>query len=174
VPGADDIADDAEVLGRDGARQVAETRSVVVAQPLLCWLALLLIRIAENQANDTWRNLRDELERMHLGTFTGSAGTSQQRTELTPRQREILHALAVAQPPLFLHLQAPEPTRAQATRPNPLTGNHPWIHVEHLFANPKHLLTARFWCLSRHMSCGTRVIRLHRQPIVPWQRARRR
>ena len=31
------------------------------AHVLLCWLALLLIRIAENQTADTWRNLRDEL-----------------------------------------------------------------------------------------------------------------
>jgi DDE family transposase len=83
------------------------------AHVLLCWLALLLIRIAENQASDTWRNLRDELERMHVGTFTGPAGTSQQRTELTTRQREILHVLGIAQPPLFLHLRAPEPARAR-------------------------------------------------------------
>ena len=30
----------------------------------LCWLALLLIRVAENAASDTWRNLRHELDRM--------------------------------------------------------------------------------------------------------------
>ena len=83
------------------------------AHVLLCWLALLLIRIAENQTGDTWRNLRDELQRMHLGTFAGTAGTSQQRTELTAGQRDILRALGVAQPPLFLHLDAPEPTPAQ-------------------------------------------------------------
>ena len=39
------------------------------AHVLLCWLALLLIRIAENQTAGTWRNLRDELQRMQLGTF---------------------------------------------------------------------------------------------------------
>jgi hypothetical protein len=83
------------------------------AHVLLCWLALLLIRIAENQTADTWRNLRDELQRMHLGTFAGPAGTSQQRTELTARQRDILHALNIAQPPLFLHLDAPEPPAGQ-------------------------------------------------------------
>src|SRR5450631_638109 len=83
------------------------------AHVLLCWLALLLIRIAENQANNTWRNLRDELQRMHIGTFAGPAGTSHQRTELTAGQRDILRALGVAEPPLFLHLHAPEPTRAQ-------------------------------------------------------------
>jgi hypothetical protein len=83
------------------------------AHVLLCWLALLLIRIAENQAADTWRNLRDELQRMHLGTFTGPAGSSRQRTELTAGQRDILHALSVAQPPLFLDLQAPAPAAAR-------------------------------------------------------------
>jgi transposase len=76
------------------------------AHVLLCWLGLLLIRIAENRTGDTWRNLRDELQRLHLGTFTGPAGTSQQRTELTPRQREILNALEIPKPPRFLELNA--------------------------------------------------------------------
>jgi hypothetical protein len=82
------------------------------AHVLLCWLALLLIRIAENQAGQTWCNLRDELQRMHLGTFTGPAGTSRQRTELTAGQKDILRALNVAQPPLFLDLQASQRTHA--------------------------------------------------------------
>jgi hypothetical protein len=83
------------------------------AHVLLCWLALLLIRIAENQAGQTWCNLRDELQRMHLGTFTGPAGTSRQRTELTAGQKDILRALNVAQPPLFLDLQASQRTHAR-------------------------------------------------------------
>jgi hypothetical protein len=86
---------------------VHRTGDRIRAHVLLCWLALLLIRIAENQTADTWRNLRDELQRMHLGTFTGPAGTSQQRTELTARQRDILHALNVAEPPPFLHPDTP-------------------------------------------------------------------
>jgi IS4 transposase len=79
------------------------------AHVLLCWLALLLVRIAENATGDTWRNLRNELERMHLGTFTGPAGTNRQRTELTPGQRSILRALELPQPPRFLHLQPADP-----------------------------------------------------------------
>jgi Transposase DDE domain len=74
------------------------------AHVLLCWLALLLVRIAENATGDTWRNLRNELERMHLGIFAGPAGTSRQRTELTPGQRSILRALELSEPPRFLHL----------------------------------------------------------------------
>ena len=76
------------------------------AHVLLCWLALLLIRIAEHETGDTWRNLRGELERLHLGTFQGPAGTSRQRTELTARQRTILRELQLPEPRLFTHLAA--------------------------------------------------------------------
>ena len=41
----------------------------------LCWLALLLIRVAENTTGDTWRNLRHELDPMHLATLATPAGT---------------------------------------------------------------------------------------------------
>ncbi|MCA1784074.1 MAG: hypothetical protein ABR616_18185 [Dermatophilaceae bacterium] len=34
----------------------------------LCWLALLLTRVVENATGDTWRNIRHELDRMHLVT----------------------------------------------------------------------------------------------------------
>ena len=76
------------------------------AHVLLCWLSLLLIRIAETQTAQTWRNLRDELQRLHLGTFAGPAGTSRQRTELTNHQQQILRQLGVDAPPLFLELAA--------------------------------------------------------------------
>ena len=46
---------------------------------------------------------------MHLGTFHGPAGTVRRRTELTARQRDILRALNVGEPPLFLTLAAPAP-----------------------------------------------------------------
>ena len=67
----------------------------------LCWLALLLLRIAETQADDTWRNLRNELDRLHLVTLATNEGTVAQRTELTPAQRRILHALELPEPPRF-------------------------------------------------------------------------
>ena len=34
------------------------------AHVLLCWLSLLLIRLAEQATGDTWRNLRFELEKL--------------------------------------------------------------------------------------------------------------
>jgi len=73
----------------------------IEAHVQLCWLALLLLRVAETQAGDTWRNLRNELDRMHLVTLATSAGTVSQRTELTHRQRQILSALELPEPARF-------------------------------------------------------------------------
>ena len=73
----------------------------IEAHVQLCWLALLLLRIAETEAADTWRNIRNELDRMHLVTLKTSAGTVSQRTELTHRQRQILGALDLPEPARF-------------------------------------------------------------------------
>jgi hypothetical protein len=75
------------------------------AHVLLCWLALLLIRIAETTCEDTWLNLREELERIHVGTFTGPAGTFRQRTETSPAQRAILAKLGVTEPKRIITLE---------------------------------------------------------------------
>ena len=67
----------------------------------LQWLALLLLRVAETTIGDTWRNIRNELERLHLVTLATSEGRVAQRSELTPTQRAILTALDLPQPPRF-------------------------------------------------------------------------
>ena len=77
---------------------------------LLCWLSLLLIRICENATGDTWRNLRNQLDRVHVGTFAGPAGACRRRTDLLPRHREILRALEIPEPPLFVQLTVPAKT----------------------------------------------------------------
>jgi hypothetical protein len=75
----------------------------------LCWLALLLARVAEVAAHDTWRNLRNELERLHLVTMATSEGSVSQRSELTPSGRSILAALQIPEPPRFFDFTpAPE------------------------------------------------------------------
>jgi transposase len=82
----------------------------------LCWLALLLLRIAEVEVGDTWRNIRNELDRMNLVTLATSHGTIAQRTELTPSQRHTLHALKLPEPPRFYDF-APAPAPAPAAAP---------------------------------------------------------
>jgi len=86
----------------------------IQAHVQICWLALLLLRIAETQAGDTWRNLRNELDRLHLVTLATNDGTIAQRTELTNRQRTILKALELPEPPRFHDFTVTAPTDAPA------------------------------------------------------------
>jgi hypothetical protein len=79
------------------------------AHVLLCWLALLLIRIAETTCDNTWLNLREELQRIHVGTFTGPAGTFRQRTQTSPAQRAILAKLGIAEPKRIITLEPGTP-----------------------------------------------------------------
>ncbi len=72
------------------------------AHIILCWLALLLIRIAETTTGQTWPAMRRELDRIHLGTFTGPAGAFRQRTEITKPARDLLARLGI-EPPRQIH-----------------------------------------------------------------------
>jgi hypothetical protein len=70
----------------------------ISAHVLLCWLALLLIRVAENATGTTWPRLRTELQRLHAVTYTGPAGTFRQSTDLTKPPRDIYTALGLTPP----------------------------------------------------------------------------
>jgi hypothetical protein len=76
------------------------------AHVLLCWLALLLIRIAETTTGDTWHNIRRHLDRLHIGTFTGPTGVLRQTTTLTKAQRDLLATLDLAAPKRIVELTA--------------------------------------------------------------------
>ena len=75
------------------------------AHVLLCWLGLLLIRVAETKMQDSWRNIRQTLERMHLGEFVGPEGRVLQRTETTPPQQHIFKALGIKEPPQIIAVE---------------------------------------------------------------------
>ena len=45
-----------------------------------------------------------ELDRIHVGTFTGPDGTFRQRTEITKAQRDILRTLKIDVPPRIYQL----------------------------------------------------------------------
>ena len=74
------------------------------AHVLLCWLALLLIRVAERRTGMTWRRIAIELGRIHTVTLKGSAGTVAQTTPLTDVQRGIVDACGITPPPRVTHL----------------------------------------------------------------------
>ncbi|WP_344253761.1 IS1634 family transposase [Pseudonocardia hydrocarbonoxydans] len=69
------------------------------AHVLLCWLALLLIRVAERRTGQTWRQINRELGRLHAITLSGPAGTVVQTTEPTTAQLGILRACGLTPPP---------------------------------------------------------------------------
>lgn len=69
------------------------------AHVLLCWLALLLTRVAERRTSMTWRRIAIELGRVHAVTLTGSAGSAVHITPLTPTQAGILRDCQITPPP---------------------------------------------------------------------------
>ncbi|MGH2765963.1 MAG: IS1634 family transposase [Actinomycetota bacterium] len=68
------------------------------AHVLLCWLALLLIRVAERRTGLTWPRIAIELGRVHAVTLTGSAGTVVHVTPLNTVQAGILRDCQVPAP----------------------------------------------------------------------------
>jgi hypothetical protein len=92
-------------------KQVIDLRPVyhrkeerIRAHVILCWLALLLARVAESACGATWPQLRRQLDRIAVGTFAGPAGTFRQRTELSPAQAAILEQLGIDPPPKIYQL----------------------------------------------------------------------
>jgi hypothetical protein len=69
------------------------------AHVLICWLALLLIRVAENATGQTWNRVSRELDRLAAVTLAGPAGTVAQTTDPTDTQRGFLAACNVPPPP---------------------------------------------------------------------------
>jgi hypothetical protein len=84
------------------------------AHIILCWLALLLVRVVETTTGHTWHQLREHLDDLHIGTFTGPAGTYRQRTELTRPHRDILAKLGLTPPKKIIEL-----TTAASGQPRP-------------------------------------------------------
>jgi len=93
-------------------KQVLDLRPVyhrredrIRAHVILCWLALLLIRVAENETGRPWNRIRAELQRQHAVTWTGPAGTFRQATDLTKPQRDLCTALSIEPPKKILALE---------------------------------------------------------------------
>jgi transposase len=57
------------------------------AHVLICWLALLLTRVAELSCHQSWRNIRRETNRLKQVTLAGEAGTITQTTPLRTTSR---------------------------------------------------------------------------------------
>jgi hypothetical protein len=74
------------------------------AHVLLCWLALLLVRIIETRTGRTWASVREDLQDLHVGVFTGPAGTFTQTSQPTTATKALLAALDIPAPKKILRL----------------------------------------------------------------------
>jgi len=74
------------------------------AHVVLCWLALLLIRIIETTTGQTWHHLRRDLDRLHAVTFTGPTGTFRQRTDPTKPQIDLYARLDLPLPKKIIEI----------------------------------------------------------------------
>ena len=71
----------------------------------MCFLALLLARIAEHKTGKSWASIRREMNRLMIGKFTIDKNTIFQLTELTPAQQEILRRLGIKEPASIVDIQ---------------------------------------------------------------------
>lgn len=69
---------------------------------LICWLALLLVRIAEVETGQTWPTIRRQMQQQNLVDLFGRNGRILQHTELTQDQRIILKKLKIKDPKRIL------------------------------------------------------------------------
>jgi hypothetical protein len=100
-----------DMKGSLGLRPVFHHREDRIRSHIqLCWLGLLLMRVIENGTGDTWRNVRHELDRMHLVTMETAEGRVAQRSATTSGQAEILSALGIPEPGRFLDFELPTPS----------------------------------------------------------------
>ncbi len=101
-------------------KQVLEVRPVyhrkedrIRAHVTLCFLALVLVRVAERATSQTWPAIQRQLDRIHLIDLTGSSGTVQQRTEIDQDQHALYTSCQVTPPPAihaFRPVVSPEAT----------------------------------------------------------------
>jgi transposase len=77
----------------------------IEAHVFLCFLALLLVRVAERKTNMPWDHIKAQMERLHLGEFFSKEGRVLQTTEPTPEQVNILKQLKISPPQRIRHIQ---------------------------------------------------------------------
>jgi hypothetical protein len=82
-------------------------RDRIKAHVLLCWLALLLIRVTENQTNDTWGNLKQTLWGLMAGQHRTQSGVITQTSTPTSGVKSVLDALNLKPPKRYLELPRP-------------------------------------------------------------------
>ncbi len=72
---------------------------------LICWLALLLVRVAEVETEMSWAVIRRVMQRLHLGEFLNEKNRVLRHTALNADQANILKKLKITPPKPFVKLE---------------------------------------------------------------------
>ncbi len=79
------------------------------AHVLLCWLALLLIRVMENQTGQSWTKMRRALSRIQATELKTSSGSMTKTTNLSSDLKQLFKDLKIPEPPKILDLGKKHP-----------------------------------------------------------------
>lgn len=89
----------------------------------LCWLALLLTRVAETATGQAWRALRHELDRLRLVALATSDGTVAQCSRTTAARKQIWRDLELPEPLLCVRALALAPQEGDQWLVSPWLSN---------------------------------------------------
>jgi len=76
---------------------------------LLCWLALLLVRVMENKTGQTWTKLRRSLSRIQATGLKTASGSMTKTSTLNPALKQLFKDLKIPEPPRILDLSKKHP-----------------------------------------------------------------
>jgi hypothetical protein len=74
------------------------------AHVLLCWMAMLLIRVAENETKQTWFQLKKILSSLQLGQHRTRTGEVWQTGKIRDELRDLMTILKVEPPPRYIQI----------------------------------------------------------------------
>jgi hypothetical protein len=75
---------------------------------LLCWLALLLIRIVETETGSTWHQIKKNFSKLQAGVHDTAHGPVIQSNPLKSEYKRVLDAINVEPPARYLCIPTPE------------------------------------------------------------------
>ncbi|MCL4516113.1 MAG: IS1634 family transposase [Firmicutes bacterium] len=77
------------------------------AHVLLCWLAMLLIRVAENETEQTWHEMKKALSTLHVGGHRTHSGEVWQTNPVDEGQKKLFETLKLKPPPRYYSISTP-------------------------------------------------------------------
>ncbi len=142
------------------------------AHVLICFLALVLVRLAETRTGETWRTIRAELGQIRQGHFQSADGDFTQTSELTRRQRDLHAALGVPEPPRFGRISpAASPAGVGTRRQRPRTPAIPLLMRDRAPQACLRRAELGRTRLQRRHGLAARSVRRRAVPASPWASA---